>query len=377
MRVVLVAPEIPDYALEYAQVLSETCDVVLFIPDKFRKAGSSHHPRLEIRWTRWPRQRSPGNLWFMLKLSREIRRWRPDVVHCLDANYVWFNLLVPLLRPLPFVTTIHDVVVHPGDGSSQRVPRVSVKALVKQSTAIVVHGETLRSDAAAELPIDLARIFVFPHPPLSRYSELARQARFSKPDDNLFRILFFGRIHEYKGLRYLIEAAPAVRQKVPNARFVIAGKGDDFSSYRRMMADSSCFEIHNRFISEGDAARMFTDADLLVLPYTEASQSGVLLIALTFSLPVVATDVGEIGQIVRSTGMGFIVPPCDQAALASAIVEAATNAKDMEVCRQTMQRLMHGDFSRDSLSERALRMYESIPRSEHSIPDQPISDNSD
>lgn len=375
MRVVLVAPDIPDYALEYAQVLAETCDVVLFIPDKFRQTRNSHPPRLEIRWIRWPRQRSLINFWFMLKLSREIRRWRPDIVHCLDANYVWLNLLVPFLRPIPFVTTVHDVYVHPGDDSTRRIPRVSVKALVKQSAAIIVHGETLRSDAATEMPFDLARIFVFPHPPLSRYSELASQAGFLKPSDNLFRILFFGRIQEYKGLRYLIEAAPTIRQKMPNARFVIAGKGDDFSSYRSMMADPSCFEIHNHFISEIDAARMFTDADLLVLPYIEASQSGVHLVALTFALPVIATDVGEMGQIVRSNGMGYIVPPRDQNALAFAIIEAASNGKYMEACRKNMRQLINGDFSRHTLSVRALQMYESILKFEHLIPEQPASDN--
>jgi glycosyltransferase involved in cell wall biosynthesis len=370
MRVALVAPEIPDYALEYARVIAETCDVILFIPDKFRQTDASHSPRLEIRWTPWPRQRSLKNLWLMIKISREIGRWRPDIVHCLDGNYVWLNLLALALRRLPLVTTIHDVRVHPGDGNSQRVPRIFVSTLVKRSTAIIVHGETLRSDAAAELPIDSTRILVFPHPPLVRYSTLANQAGFFKPDDNLFRILFFGRIHEYKGLRYLIEAAPAIRQKLPNARFVIAGKGDNFSDYEKMIADPSCFELHNYFVTEKDAARMFTDADLLVLPYIEASQSGVLLIALTFALPVIATDVGEMGRIVRSNQMGSVIPPRDQSALASAIIEAASNEKYMDACRNNMRHMMSGDLSRHALSLRALQMYDDVLRLESS--DNPV-----
>src|SRR4051812_2244873 len=123
MRVVLVAPEIPDYALEYARILAETCDVVLFIPNKFRQTGLRQPRRLEIRWIPWPRQRSLGNLPAMATLSREIQRLRPDVVHCLDGNNVWLNLLVLLLRSIPVVTTIHDIYVHPGDQSTGRVPR--------------------------------------------------------------------------------------------------------------------------------------------------------------------------------------------------------------------------------------------------------------
>jgi glycosyltransferase involved in cell wall biosynthesis len=365
MRIALVAPEIPDYALEYARVLADTSDVVLFIPDKFRRTESAQPPRLTIRWTRWPRQRSLKNLWFMARLANEIRRWQPDVVHFLDSNYVWLNCLAMLLKSTPVVTTVHDVYVHPGDTRTRRVPRASVKALVRQSTAIVVHGETLRANAAAEMPIDAARILVFPHPPLTRYSEFARQAGLSRPNDKLFRILFFGRIFEYKGLRYLIEAAPAVRKEVPNARFVIAGKGDKFSNYRELMADPSYFEIHDHFVSEDEAARMFTDADLLVLPYIEASQSGVLLIGLTFSLPAIVTDVGEMGQIVQSVGMGFVIPSRDKNALATAIIKAASDTEYMEVCRKNMQQLMHRDFSRHALSVRALQMYEGIGKFQH------------
>ena len=140
-----------------------------------------------------------------------------------------------------------------------------------------------------------------------------------------FRILFFGRIHEYKGLRYLIEAAPEIFRSVDHAKLIIAGRGDDFSSYRAMISDPSRFEIHNRFIEEAETVRMFAEADVLVLPYSEASQSGVLLVALCFGSPVVATDVGEMAEVVRSAQMGIVVPPRDVPALASAVVAMATD----------------------------------------------------
>jgi hypothetical protein len=87
MRVALIAPEIPDYALEYARILAERFDVLLVIPAQFHKADYVGSNRLDIRWTPWPRQRSVSNIWFMARMSRQIRHWRPDVVHCLDANH--------------------------------------------------------------------------------------------------------------------------------------------------------------------------------------------------------------------------------------------------------------------------------------------------
>ncbi|WP_456664500.1 glycosyltransferase family 4 protein [Bradyrhizobium sp. LB13.1] len=360
MLIALVAPEIPDYALQYAQVLAEAHDVVLFIPEKFRKPELENSNRLKIRWTAWPRQRSLKNVPFMFRMAREIGLYQPDVVHCLDSNYLWLNLLAFCLRNIPFIITLHDVFVHPGDDSTARVPRSFVKLLSKQATAIVVHGEGLRRDAIRNFQICPERVFVFPHPPLLRYWNLARQAGFSKTSDHLFRILFFGRIQEYKGLRYLIEAAPLVQHEIPNARFVIAGAGEHLLNYSSLLAKSDCFEIHNRFISEHEAAQMLVDADLIALPYVEASQSGVLLAALPFGTPILATDVGEMGTIVRSARIGFVVQPRDPLALASAVIQAASDPSSTKTFRENIENLMLGDLSLRTLSAQAEQMYEQV-----------------
>ncbi len=353
MRIALIAPEIPDYALEYARIIAEAYDVLLIIPDKFRPSDAfPSTPRLDIAWVEWPRQRNPINVWFMWKISRRLRQWRPDVVHCLDGNYLWLVTLAGFLKPIPFITTIHDVEVHPGDSGTRLVPRKLVKALTHLSAAVIVHGEKLRSDAMRAFSLGEDRVFAFPHPPIRHYAELALGSGYKKPDDGAFRILFFGRIHEYKGLRYLIEAAPEIFRSVDHAKLIIAGQGDDFSSYRAMISDPSRFEIHNRFIEEAETARMFAEADVLVLPYSEASQSGVLLVALCFGLPVVATDVGEMAEVVRSAQMGIVVPPRDVPALASAVVAMATDGKLRDSCKAVMQ-TASGKSSRGMISPRA------------------------
>jgi glycosyltransferase involved in cell wall biosynthesis len=361
MRIALVAPDIPDYAIEYARILAETCDVLLQIPVEFRRADAfPPSSRLKIDWMPWPRQRSVITVFFIWKLARRIRRWRPDVIHCLDGNNIWLSLLAMLVKPAPFVTTIHDIHVHPGDSDTNKVPRAFVKALVKRSAAIIVHGEKLKADAANALPIPLDRIFVFPHPPLRRYVGIAKQNGFKKPSNHAFRVLFFGRIYEYKGLQYLIEAAPLVHDKIPQAKFVIAGRGEDLTKYGALSSDY--FDVQNRFIPDVDAARMFTEADLLVLPYIEGSQSGVLMIALCFNLPVVATDIGEIANVVRKKKMGIIVPTHNSAALAAAIIEMAAKPMLRNSYRSAMNEALQQDFSAGSLSLRARDIYRLVLR---------------
>ncbi|OSJ14859.1 hypothetical protein BST63_14280 [Bradyrhizobium canariense] len=359
MRIALIAPEIPDYSIEFARLLAEACEVRLVIPAKFKRAQTSDTSKLTIEWVEWPRQRSLANVPFMMQLSRRIRAWEPHVVHCLDANCVWFNLLRWLLPSATFVTTLHDVWVHPGDVTTKRVPRFAVKHLLKRSAAVIVHGKKLRIAAAKEFSLELSRIFVLSHPPLPHYFELAAQQGYEKPRDGAFRVLFFGRILEYKGLRFLIEAAPIVADKIKSVKFIVAGSGK-FASYRAMIEDSSIFEIHNRFISESETARLFAEADLLVLPYTEASQSGVVFIGLPFGVPAVATDVGELGETVESNRMGIVVQPRNVNELASAIIRIASDDVLLGLLRKDLLDHYQVSLLRAPLARKAMQVYEAI-----------------
>lgn len=359
MRVCLIAPDIPDYCIEFAETIAESGNVLLCIADKHfspdRLAPSRH---LEVEWLPWPRQRDLiGSAVFMIRLARRIRLWQPDIVHILMEGNVWTNVLPLFLRSWPILTTVHDVRLHPGDVSSSRVPRFLINSLVRQSDAIVVHGEGLRRDALKVLPVKLDRAFVFPHPPLWHYRNVAQNRGFYKRADGVFRVLFFGRIYEYKGLRYLLQAAPLLKKAVPHLRIIIAGAGDDFAKCRDLVYDPACIEVHNEFIPTDQAARLFCEADVLALPYIEASQSGVLMIAMTFGLPVVATDVGEIADTIKSTGMGLLVPPRNAAALANALIEIASDKNLRNRLSKNAEAAINGPYSRKSLSEHAMAIY--------------------
>ena len=91
------------------------------------------------------------------------------------------------------------------------------------------------------------------------------------------------------------------------------------------MADPQFFEVRNRHIPDREAAQLFIDADIVVLPYVEASQSGVLAIANAFAKPVIVTDVGELGRAVEDGVSGLVVPPADERPLADAILKLATD----------------------------------------------------
>jgi starch synthase len=145
------------------------------------------------------------------------------------------------------------------------------------------------------------------------------------------RVLFFGRIHRYKGLDCLIQAEPLITREIPDARIVIAGTGEDFGRYKEMMAGRDAFEVYNYRIPYEEGARLFQQASVVALPYIEASQSGVIPTAYGFKRPVVVTDVGSLPEVVDDGKTGYIVPPRDPAALAGAIVSLLG---DPEACRR-------------------------------------------
>jgi glycosyltransferase involved in cell wall biosynthesis len=378
MRIALVAPEIPDYAIEYARTIGGTAQTLLLIPDRHRPDERRLEASgVEVDWLNWPRQRQVlSSISFMRRMASRIKDWKPDLVHILMNGHVWTTALMRLFRPLPVITTVHDVRLHPGDGTAARIPNLFFDLGVRQSAAIVLHGETLRRQAMAKWFLKTEQCFVLPHVPLWRYKEIAEEEGFRRPDDGVFRILFFGRICEYKGLNYLLRSAEILELSGKRVKLVIAGRGD-LSPYRQAIARLSSVEVHDHYVSAREASRFFAEADVLALPYIEASQSGVLMIAMTFGLPVVATEVGEIGETVSSTGVGLLVPPRDPDLLADALDRIAEDETLRRSAAENAIRALETQYSRLSLSRNALSIYERVRDSaRQSIPHLTATSNS-
>jgi len=360
MRVALIATASFDYCVEYAEMLAESCDVLLCVAEQKIAMRAFVDQRIQIAAFHWPRHREPSNLILIYKMLTQIRAWNPDIVHFLGENNIWLNLLPPLLTRVPVVTTVHDIQYHPGDRDSQRVPRVLIEQFIRQADAIVVHGETLRTAAVAKLPVKECSVFVFPHVPLHYYARLAAQNMLVKKSDGLFRVLFFGRIYEYKGLKYLVDAVPQVLPRLASLRIIIAGGGDDLVNGNLHIPSTETFDVRNRFIPDEELAQLLTDADVVALPYIEASQSGVLMVALAFGLPVIATDVGEIAEVVRTTGAGIVIPPRDSTAIADAIYELATNTPLQQALARNAANALQEGLSNRTLAMRAKEIYQAV-----------------
>lgn len=327
MKIMMLVSELEDYTISFVNGVVQHLPVVIGVPRRrYAHLADAFDPAVDLRLLDWPRHRSLSNPVFLYRLTRLVRREAPALIHLLSNSTLWLNFAAPFWRPIPLVTTIHDVELHPGDADSRVLPRWATELIVRQSDHVVVHGEGLRRMVLERYAKPSDHVHVLSHPAIQRYADLAQKENMvRRADDNAFRVLMFGRIFAYKGLDQLIRAEAALKDRLPELSVTIAGRGDDPWAFRALMGRPDRYDIRNHFIDDPEVARLFVDTDLVVLPYTEASQSGVLNLAAAFGKPVVVTDVGELRATVASNGLGLVVPPGDPDQLAHAIWLLASN----------------------------------------------------
>ncbi len=136
-------------------------------------------------------------------------------------------------------------------------------------------------------------------------------------------LLFFGYIRRYKGLGYLLQALPQVLNVVDCTLLIVGEVYEGRTKYRKMIEDyhlEKNVKWIDRYVPNEEVPFYFRAADLVVLPYVSATQSGVIQIAYGFNRPVVSTKVGGIPEAIIDGETGFLVDPEDPEALAQAIL---------------------------------------------------------
>jgi glycosyltransferase involved in cell wall biosynthesis len=321
LRVALISHTFGEYCVQLANGLAQHAQVLLLLPTHVA-APHVAHLNDGVRLFRFqnPRFRQPILQFRMLRtLFQTIRDFTPDVIHY-QGGHPWLDLALPCLRRYPLVLTIHDFKPHPGDRLSKKTPLWMETFARHQADELIVHTRFVRDQVIGECPASAEGISVIPHIQIGRDS-LSTSIR----DDGRV-ILFFGRIWPYKGLEYLIRAEPLITAHIPEAKILIAGQGENFSHYSQMMMHPDRFIVDNEFIPDERAADYFARASVVVLPYIEASQSGVVSLAYSAAKPVVATTVGGLPEMIEHGRTGYLIPPRDAAQLAEAVTRLLLDA---------------------------------------------------
>lgn len=257
-------------------------------------------------WRLHGRPRSPQSWLEALRLRRRARRLDPSVVHVQSSIGNDPRMAIASgLRRGRFAVTIHDPSPHPGETSHWR-DDLEDKLLMRHAGLIFVHGEALREELIERFRPP-APVVVVPH---------GVAVGEATPVPAAPRLLFFGRISKYKGVDVLLDAMDAVWKAVPEAEVTIAGSGE--LDPHPALADPRV-TLDNGYIADSALPGLFEACRGVVLPYRQASQSGVGSMVKPYGRPLVVTDVGGLPELVGD-GSGLVAPSEDPAALATALI---------------------------------------------------------
>jgi glycosyltransferase involved in cell wall biosynthesis len=261
---------------------------------------------------------------------------KPRIIHILWNNkFELFDrtllMLYYKLLGKKIVLTAHNVNAKRRDSKDSLLNRLTLEFQYKLSDHIFVHTKKMKDELLERFHAGKTAVTIIPYginnavPHTSLTTAEARRRLGIQSNERA--VLFFGAIKPYKGLEYLVAAFKQLAASRTDYRLIIAGelkKGSEkyFSAIKQEIGrDFNREQVIQKidFIPDDEAELYFKAADVAVLPYTEIFQSGILFLAYSFGLPVIATDVGSFGEDIIEGSTGLVCKPCDSDDLVAAI----------------------------------------------------------
>ena len=292
-------------------------------------------------------------LMMALRVTRFIKKGKFDVIHT-DCMLGMWNLMLYKLFGKKMVLTVHDPFPHTGEISARKM--FNYKMAMQSVHKFVLLNNKQKDKFCETYRVDSKQILINR---LGVYDNI-RTFISSKVPSYTHNVLFFGRISPYKGIEYLCEAMMKVREQVADATLTIAGGGKmyfDIEPYQKQ----DWVKVINRYVGMEELAGLLQNCALSVCPYTDATQSGVIMTSYSLCKPVVATNVGGLGEMVENGKTGLLVLPKDVDALADAITALLKDdAKREKMADNIRNDYFVGDKSWKVIAEKYIEFYKLI-----------------
>jgi glycosyltransferase involved in cell wall biosynthesis len=244
---------------------------------------------------------------------------------------------------------------HPGDRQNIFGADYTKRIAFYRSQQLIVHAEILKQILQQQFKIPKQRINVLPHGELG--SLYQRRSPGNSLKEESCTLLFFGRVWPYKGLKYLLAAMPLITAEFPEVKLIIAGKGENLKKYFPNGCEHPNIEILNDFIPPEMVASFFQRSTIVVLPYIEASQSGVVALAYGMGKLVVASAIGGLQEIVKSGQDGLLVPPGDIQALAEAVIYLLSDSRLQQDFQSAALKRCQQDLNWKNIAAHTVEVY--------------------
>jgi glycosyltransferase involved in cell wall biosynthesis len=277
-----------------------------------------------------------------------------DIVH-----YQWLDLQVLdwllLPAPRPRLLTAHGTLRggRPGWGA---------RRVYHQMDAVVALSEYGAAKLREQAGVPSERVHVIPHGPLDYVTRIPSPAplpaELNGSDGPV--VLFFGIVRPYKGVDVLLDAVQQLHGT--GAELWIVGRTlhVDVEELRERARRSSIkVRFVSRFVDDREIPPVFERADLVVLPYREVEQSGVLYLALAFGKPIVMSAVGGFPEV-AARGAGRLVPPGDVESLAQTIGDLLERPEERRQLADSTRAAVAEHYSWDAIAKDHIALYREL-----------------
>ncbi|MDR2954562.1 MAG: glycosyltransferase [Prevotella sp.] len=287
-----------------------------------------------------------------IKTAKHINKYAPDL---LIIPY-WMSFMAPAYgtvcrfvnKRTKVVALVHNAISH----ERTLIEKPLAKYFLGRCDAFIVMSEPVKKDL--QRLIKNANILLQPHPIYDHYAERTDKASACRKlgiRDDRKTLLFFGLIRDYKGLDILIEAMAALNNSY---QLIIAGESyGSFDKYTEQINQSPLKDniiVFEQYIPDDMVTTLFSAADVLVLPYRAATQSGVVALAYQLELPMIATNVGALGSTVETSATGIVVPSPTPESIADEIKDYFSNSNKIPLFQANLKkekvRLSWDNFTR-------------------------------
>lgn len=251
-----------------------------------------------------------------------INEFEPDVLVLsyflpwFAPSYAWIS---KRLKNVEIVCLAHNIDFHEKWAGAD----ILTRRLFQNCDRIVLLSRACMEDLRKKMPASIAEKAVLGFHPIYDFYPRGEGAE-SNQSTGQQTLLFFGLIKPYKGVDVLLDALKQATKRIPGLKLIIAGAvyGDQkrYTSQIRRLGLDSCVETHFQYVTDAEVASLFRRSQVCVLPYKTATQSGVIATSYSFDVPVIASDVGGLGEYISEGITGFLVSPDDPEALAGAII---------------------------------------------------------
>lgn len=297
----------------------------------------------------------PRNIFLYIKFLSIIKKIKPDVINIVGGIDILSSFLLKYRGKI--VLTVHDPFPHSGEQNFRR--EFFRKLAMLNCSKFILLNEKQCKDFIKVYRLKKEQVYIN-H--LGVYDCIRKFlcCKTKKSNGKSNNVLFFGRISPYKGIEYLLDAMQIVHKKIPDAYVTIAGSGClyfDVTPYK----DAKYIDIRNRYVGMEELADLISSSDIIVCPYIDATQSGVIMTAYSLCKPVIATNVGGLAEMVEDGKTGILIPARDVKSLANCLIKLLSEKDELNRMSEYINtRYFLGDRSWRVIAERYIKTYREI-----------------